>query len=267
MKKIDKGKKILIIFDIHQNIGEYVEPILEREYFDHLIWGGDFFDTFKTPDNVIIYSISQTCEWINEKLEELGDRATWLIGNHDCAYLASYTKDHIKTRPNPYYFCSGWTKSKAKSINKHINPEFWNKLELCVQLGDNWIVSHAGFNYRHFQPFMSELDNIERLYNEWERDKHSFHLEPWHWIWDVGRSRGGAAIVGSCIWQDWGEFVPLDNVSQCVGHSTVSVPMLRIKKNGNRLKNYCLDCLQRVYGIWENNRLTVKDISGNVLNK
>ena len=266
MKKITKGK-VLILTDIHQSIGAYAEHILERETdWDHIIINGDMLDTFRTPDGHMVYGVTATCLWINEKMEEWGDKVTWHVANHDVAYLASYTKDYTNTKPSPYYYCSGWTKNKAKYFNKEINPEWLNKLELCTQLGDNIVVSHAGFHYRHFKPYMSELDNIKWYYNEWEKDRRIFHREPWHWIWDVGQCRGGQAVVGSPVWLDWNnEFTPIDNVQQIVGHTTTSDVSLRILSNGENLKNWCIDCMQQVYAVWENEEVTVKDISGKIL--
>lgn len=265
MKKITKDK-VLILGDIHQDIG-YANRCLELESdFDRVVFLGDFFDTFKTPDGAIIYGVTQTCVWINEKFEELGDKAVWLCGNHDCAYLASYTKDYTKTKQSPYYYCSGWSKNKAKYFNKTINPEWINSLELCVQLGKNTVASHAGFHYRMFQPYTSEINNINEYYGRWEREKHIFHHEPWHWIWDVGRCRGGMAIVGSPVWLDWNqEFVPLDNVSQVVGHTTMKELSLRVKQNGQNLKNWCIDHMQQVYGVWEDENFVVKNLKGEVL--
>lgn len=264
MKKITEGK-VLICADAHQDAG-YLNKCFELEPdCDHTIFVADFFDTFLTPDGKNIYDVTQMCEWINEKLEKLGDRATWLCSNHDIAYLASYTKDYTKTKPNPYYNCSGWTKNKAKYINKTINPEYWNRMELCVQLGDNTIVSHAGFNVHMMKPYMSELDNIKWYYDEWEKDKHTFKYEPWHWIWDVGGYRGGMALAGSPVWLDYSEFQPLDNIRQVFGHSTSQSTEIRCKESGSGLKNYCIDNMQQTFAVWEKNFLTIKDIYGNIL--
>ena len=262
MKKITEGK-VVVAPDSHQNL-KFLNTIIENEEpFDHLVNLSDHFDTFEPIDNVIHFSVGNVCEWINEKLKD--DRFIWLASNHDCSYLASYTKDYTKTKPNPYYNCSGWTRNKAKSINKNINPEYWNKMELCVQLGDSVIVSHAGFHYYMFKPYMSELDNIKHLYDEWERDKHTFKYEPWHWIWDVGRCRGGTALVGGVLWLDWDqEFVPLDHIRQILGHST-DPNGARCKKNGIGLENWCIDGMQTCYATWENGKLEIKYINQNPL--
>ena len=104
MKHIKKGK-VLIISDIHQAIGSYVNPILERETdWDYIILNGDYLDTFRTPDGAMIYGVGQTCEWINERFEEWGDKAIWHFGNHDGAYMASYVEDYTYTKPSDYYY-------------------------------------------------------------------------------------------------------------------------------------------------------------------
>ena len=266
MKKIISGK-VLILTDIHQAVGGYAEHILARETdWDHIILNGDYLDTFRTPDGATTYGVSATTEWLNEKFEEWGKRASWHIGNHDVAYLASYNKDYMQ-RPDPKgYCCSGWSGRKAKYFNKGINPEWIDSLDLCTQLGDSTIVSHAGFHYDHFIPVLSELDNIERLRAQWKQDQHTFMHDPCHWIWAVGRCRGGYANVGSPVWLDWNdEFVPIDTVQQIVGHTSQQESALRVKLNGIGLKNWCIDCMQKTYAIWEDGELTVKDIDGSIL--
>lgn len=257
MKRLTKGKAI-IVPDSHQNLG-FLNAILRKEdWFDYCVFLSDFFDTHRQIDNQLIFGVKETCKWINSKLDD--DRFIWLISNHDCAYIASYKKDYTKTKPNSYYSCSGWTRNKAKNFNKYIDPRYFKKVELCVQLGDSLIASHAGFHYRMFQPYKSELQNIEELYEKWEKEKFTFHLEPWHWIWDVGRCRGGIAMVGSPVWQDFfEEFIPLDNVQQIVGHSSSQFNPT-CKKNGAKLENWCIDGNQTSYAVWQNGKLEIKRI-------
>jgi hypothetical protein len=258
MRKISKETKVLVIPDIHQNIGGFADLVLEAERdWEIVIFNGDYFDTFRTPDGAIIYGVGATCEWIRERFEEFGDRAIWHVGNHDVAYLASYNKNYINTKSNSDYFCSGWSKSKAKTFNKDIDPKWVESLKLCTQIGDDIVVSHAGFHTSHFKPFMSELDNIQRLSDDWDKTKHHFMFEAGHWIWDVGACRMGLSDVGSPVWLDWNyEFVPLDEVRQVVGHTTINSKIKREKKNGIGLKNYCIDCMQMSYAIIQNGVIT-----------
>jgi hypothetical protein len=266
MKKIIKGK-VLILTDIHQAVGGYAEHILARETdWDHIILNGDYIDTHHTPDGAMIYGVDATIEWLNEKFKEWGKRASWHIGNHDVAYLASYNRMHPEKADPKGFFCSGWTPSKARTFNKRIDPEWIDNLELCTQLGDNTIVSHAGFQYQHFVPLISELNNIERLCHQWKRDRHVFMRDPYHWIWEVGQCRGGSSTVGSPVWLDWNdEFIPIDNIQQIVGHTSQQEPALRRMINSSFLVNLCIDCMQQTYAVWEDGKITVKNLDGSIL--
>jgi len=253
--------KILIIADIHQNIG-YAESCLQLESdFDYVVFLGDYFDTFLNPDGKTIYGIKDTCLWLNETYNKLGDRAVWLVGNHDIAYIATYNKNPTNTRPSSFYNCSGWTRSKATEFNKNINKNWFDSLELSVNC-NGYIASHAGFNYQHFKPYISEIDNIHDLYNNWEIDKETFmHKPTYHWIWYVGLCRGGDMSVGSPVWLDWNnEFTPIDNISQIVGHTTTYSTDIRCKVGVNGLKNYCIDNMQQTYSIINNSEVKVKTI-------
>jgi hypothetical protein len=252
MKHIQTGK-VLIITDIHQCILGFIERVLEREKdWDHIILNGDWFDTFQDIDNITHVGMKETCKYINRKRIEWGDRASWHMGNHDVAYLASYRKDYAKTQINRHYYCSGWTANKAKKFNKHIDPAWFGDLKLCTRVG-HYHVSHAGFNYQQgWKSFMSEEDNIQEMYDKWEADKSHFMHTPDHWIWNVGACRGGYNDVGSPVWLDWAkEFYPQDNINQIVGHTT---NMHHREYNDN----FCIDALQGCYGIWQNNQFEVK---------
>lgn len=248
-----KNKKIVIVSDSHQNIGGYAQLILDCESdADHFIFLGDYFDTFRTPDGAIIYGMEQTCCWLNETFEKLGDKAVWLAGNHDIAYLASYIPNSPRIDKNFWYNCSGWTASKASSFNKTINPNFVKNLELCCQV-DDFMCVHAGFHYDQFKPFLSEQDNIEDMYDSWEKDKQAFKHKPFHWIWNVSGARMGPDDYSSPVWLDWNEFEPLDNIKQIVGHSALS----RIKEKGGSL---CIDTNQDSYLVIENGVVYYKRI-------
>lgn len=244
MKSI-QNKKTLIIADVHQCIGGYVEKVLEKETdWEHIVFLGDYFDCFETPENIFYYSIKNTCEWLNEKFMEWDNRATWLIGNHDCSYLATYLPKTHEIRKNSDYVCCGYTKNKASEINKTIFPIFMHQMELCVEVGD-FILSHAGFHTSHFKPYMDERENIIQIYHEWENNKKHFQSQPGHWIWNIGSCRGGRqGDIGSPIWLDWhNEFRAIPNLKQIVGHTNSSY-MHRIVGG-----NVCIDVYRTCYSI------------------
>lgn len=253
MIKINQGK-VIIIPDWHQRIS-FVEAILEKEKsFDNLVFLGDEFDCFEPIDNVLHFSMEECCKWINTRMEEWGDKAIWLLGNHTLAYLASYTPTHTPPKGS-FYSCSGWTKNKAKTFNRHINTAWFKKLQLCCKVGNYYCV-HAGFQQRQFKPFMSEEDNIQDMYDQWENDKLSFMHSPWHWINYIGPARYGMDDYSSPIWVDFdNEFVPLDSVEQIVGHTNMITNQIRCRKNAIGLENYCIDNNKSMYTVWEDGKL------------
>lgn len=267
MKNINSGKTI-IIADVHQNIG-YVDKVLSQEKeFDNCVFLGDWLDTFYDIDNANYYSVHETCGWINQHLDD--DRFIWLLGNHDLAYIASYSPKKYTTPKETFYCCSGWTRSKARAFNYAINPLLFDKIELCCKVGDFHCV-HGGFHYGQFAPYLSEEDNVAKLYADWENDKHTFMFKPYHWINYVSALRRGHNDTSSPIWLDWREFIPMDDIQIICGHSNsleiIDAP--RIKKNKDGLENYCIDYNQQIYAVadFEKNSLTIKTIAGMFLSE
>jgi len=249
IKKIPKNNRVVIIPDIHQHIG-IVERILKQvgEDYDYVVFLGDYFDCFETPDNKVTYSIEKTCEWLNNKYKELGDKAIWLLGNHDMAYLERFNYRNTKsTDPkNFYYSCSGVTNKKAATINKKLDPEFFYSLELCAVV-HNFIVSHAGFSTHHLKPNMSVMESVETLYDDWEKNKKLFHTKMFYWLGEPGVSNGGiSGVIGSPIWirpweLKWPDYV---GHGQIVGHTIMRTPEFDHTKNvyfiDTDLKNYII---------------------------
>ena len=246
--KILQNSKVLVIPDIHQNL-KFANKILSKHEneVDKIVFLGDYFDCFETPDNETYFGIKEVCLWLNEKHQQLGDKAIWLMGNHDLSYLASYIPNSYQIRKNSFYSCSGYSKSKAAEISKNLSPEFVLNLELCCEV-NGYTLSHAGFHYDHFLPLSSEKDNIKRLYEEWENDKTSFYHQAFHWIGHVGGCRSGLHDVGSPVWLDWNcEFIEIPEVPQIVGHT--NGPTHRQKG-----KSYCIDAYRSTYCILEPNK-------------
>lgn len=249
--------KVLIIPDVHQNIG-FVKAILRKEdWFDHCVFLGDWFDTFRPIDNQIAYSMKETCNWINSKLDD--DRFTWLLGNHDLSYISSYKPNDFRARATPFY-CSGWTKNKAKDFNRTINPEWIKKVELCCKVGDAYCV-HGGFSHDQFKPYMSEEENIQFLYDDWEKTKSIFMYDSHHWIGKVGPCRRGMDRYSSPVWLDFfEEFKPLDDVRIICGH-TNSRFNPQCKTNSNGLDNWCIDNEQNMYIVYQDGKFEIKPIT------
>ena len=250
MKEIKTGK-VLLIPDIHQNLA-FADAAL-KEDFDHVVFMGDYFDCFERIDNQEYFSVRYVCDWINTKYKELGDKATWLVGNHDIAYLGTFRpKTYEIHRPQGFCLCSGWTKNKASTFNQYINPEWVNSLNLAVRAHD-YVVSHAGFHYSQFQNALASVQaNIDILIDEFEQNRFGFRDQAFHWITDCGPSRGGMADAGSPVWLDWDtEFVPIERLRQIVGHTNGSDVRFRGE-------NICLDAYRTTYAVLDENDIQFK---------
>jgi len=236
-----KGK-ILIIPDIHQCI-KFADTVLKKaDEVDHIVFLGDYFDCFETPDGKNYVGIPSMCEWLVDTKKKLGDKATWLIGNHDLAYLANWGKRGRDT----FYSCSGWEGIKSLQMAESMSRDVLVSLELCVE-ANGYILSHAGFQLEHFNKTESVIDGINRLYQEWEEDKVEFPRTAYHWIWGVGYCRGGFSSIGSPIWCDFNaEFIPMGEVNQIVGHTCGR----DYRENEG---NYCIDAYRTTYCILEPN--------------
>jgi len=248
MKTISAAR-ILIIPDIHQCLS-FADKALKAEPFDHVVFLGDYFDCFEEPDNVKYFSVENTCAWLNQKYNELGDKATWLVGNHDLSYLGTYLPNTWKIhRPQNFRcLCPGWSPNKAKSFNKVISPAWVEALELCAE-GNGYVFSHAGFHYRQFTNAPSTVrDNISKLARVWRENRFEFRDRGFSWINDCGPARGGADDVGSPLWLDWDEeFVPMEEIRQIVGHTNGLAT--RTKRFSAHEVDYCLDAYRTTYAI------------------
>jgi predicted phosphodiesterase len=258
MKIINSGR-VLLLSDLHQDVF-YAEKALENN-FDHVVFMGDYFDTLKKIDNEKIYGMEAMCKWLSDKYIELGDRATWLIGNHDVSYLAG-RKLRDQTHRLKNFVCSGYTNKKRCKYSKYINLDWEQSLQLAVQVG-KYTISHAGFS----PTYMPHINNdnpieegIKNMCNEWNKVRSNFMLGESHWIAMAGYCRGGGSPVGGPTWLDWNhEFTEIQDINQIVGHTTTPSTEIRIKQSGNSI-NYCIDNLQQTYAILENDKIEIINI-------
>lgn len=258
MKIIEKSKRVLLVPDIHQDVF-FAEKALESD-FDHVVFMGDYFDTLKEIDNEKIYGMKAMCEWLSDKYIELGDRATWLIGNHDVSYLAGRKLvDQMHRLRN--FVCSGYTNKKRLKYSKYINLEWEQSLQLAAQVG-KYTISHAGFSPIYMSPINNDdpVEGVKNMCNRWNEDRSSFMFGESHWIAMAGYSRGGGSTVGGPTWLDWNhEFTEIQDINQIVGHTTTASTEIRIKESGNST-NYCIDNLQQTYAILENDKIEIINI-------
>ena len=88
-----------------------------------------------------------------------------------------------------------------------------------------------------------------------------------HWIWGVGRARGGSHPCGGLLWCDVHEFVPIPGINQIFGHTPGNLGTV---KEGRDSLNICLDTCRRETGaqhylLIEGPRVQVKRLDGGVV--
>ena len=211
----------LIIPDVHLRI-DRVQSIIEQNNFDRLISLGDWFDDFGDDE----MDAAETAEYILHLNKTLGDKFTWLLGNHDVIYVYPQVQN--------YYWCSGNTKEKLEAIQKVFDGKLdRSKLKLCEVLNIEGvdkpiILSHAGASEYHFsRPTAKDGDRIDIKYLQ-ERCTAALmnctlgQPDP---IMFAGRARGGRSQIGGITWMDWNrEYLSLPGFSQIVGHTPMACP-------------------------------------------
>lgn len=243
------SSRVLIIPDVHQHVA-WAEHVLPAEAdCDLAIFLGDYFDTGERDRA----SIAETCAFLMRTQERLGDRVTFLLGNHDVQYLEAKSYCDRFTRPRHLkYTCgSAYTNSRAKNVAKHLSSDFWKSAKLATFV-NGWLISHAGVT-REFWPEAPTPDAaltflLGRCANALAQLRG--FPDP---LLLPGTCRGGTQAVGGITWQDWDdEFddtaIPLP---QIVGHTSNPI--------GPRQKgrSWCLDGCQTSYGVLNQGELEV----------
>lgn len=176
--------KTLFIGDLHlkaELILPILEPIIESEKIDQIIFLGDYVDDWKCQLRPDLYmkDLNFLHNWVEKYQDKIQFR--FIIGNHDAAYLINKFS-HYTVLP------------QHMSEIKRLLLQF--PLQLAYQLNDDYLVSHAGFAYDlgvypteiYFQTFQENpkeyTDLLKKLYRQ------------------VGLSRGGTSKTPSCLWLD-----------------------------------------------------------------
>lgn len=220
-------RKTIVIPDVHQRI-QGVKNILnsEKEY-DEVIFLGDFFDSFLEPPDVV--GFSDTCEYLKYLILEdpNKDKFKFLVGNHDMIYIyCNNGKSDTSIKEIRAYYCSGFTKNKAKKFRKCFFDQglkddfFVNNFKLAYQT-QGYTLSHAGFHERHI-PALRDFDFLinEIIPDVWRNFRDLNHPHNWL-ISGAGYYRGGHHPIGGIIWLDWNaEFGTSEHIGkQIVGHT------------------------------------------------
>lgn len=236
-------RRYLLIFDLHQNIA-WLDRVLEQEAgnFDHLILGGDYFDSYSPPPTTT--SVAETCARLNALLCTFGDRLTVLFGNHDMPYYVASRMADPGFFYHPFSDIKGYSTDVALEISKQLSSAFWQRARFFVTAHDI-LISHAGVA-EAFWPVADcidgSLERLEGLCDEALREANQIR----HPILSPGRVRGGGENAhGGIIWQDWNhefsdEAIPLP---QIVGHTKSASGPRQLGRS------WCLDGEQTCYGL------------------
>lgn len=241
----------LIIPDVHQNIA-WVDRVLSKENTaDKVVFLGDYFDTRKPAQPRT--GVGATCLYLTKIFQELGEKAVFLLGNHDIQYLeAKPACDHYRTPRNLHYQCgSAFSHAAAAKIAKDLAGEFWQKSRLFVQV-DGWLLSHAGISPGLWPQAATVAESLVVLDQRCALALQTMKRGP-DPLLQAGKVRGGEAERGGITWLDWNEeFTDALPLPQIVGHTP--------SEDGARKKgrSWCLDGLQTCYAILTEAGVSVK---------
>jgi hypothetical protein len=253
------AESLLIITDIHQNLN-WVKKILEDERgnYDHVLFNGDWIDSYYQPP--VIEGATETAKFVVDAINGRYGPASFNIGNHDAPVMESW-RWNIKysNKPQLFYGCSGYTRSKSLNFNKEMTWENWRKFHVFHTFG-GYVISHAGFSQPYWNDYLSTDDYLDRAWTETEAALDLLSAQYSRWF-APGYARGGREVVGGPIWLDWNyEFVDMLPINQIVGHTTMPNT---VRKKG---KSYCIDGHQTAYAILKKDgELIIKSTEPNKL--
>jgi hypothetical protein len=242
--------RLLLIPDVHQHVAWAERVLAAGADCERIIFLGDYFDTGERDRA----SIAETCAFLARAQEALGERVTFLLGNHDIQYLEakSYCDRYARPRHLKYTCGGAYANARAKKVAKHLPASFWTAAKLATFV-NGWLISHAGVA-RAFWPEAPDPDTalallLERSANA-QAQLRSFP-DP---LLLPGTCRGGTQAVGGITWLDWDEEFDDSGIPfpQIVGHTSNPI--------GPRQKgrSWCLDGCQTSYGILEGSELQLR---------
>src|SRR5665213_1183842 len=116
--------KHVIISDLH---GRDIWKQVDFSRYDKAVFLGDYVDSFKRPDNVILENLEE----IIRLKSTYPQKIVLLLGNHDVQYL------HY-----PRYYCPGFRQSMQPALTS-LFKEHRDLFQIAYQK-QNFIFTHAG---------------------------------------------------------------------------------------------------------------------------
>jgi UDP-2,3-diacylglucosamine pyrophosphatase LpxH len=232
------GVKTIVISDLHER-WQWVEPFLESEPHDEVVFLGDYFDDFTSTKD----TAEATAIWLKHSLQQ--PKRKHCLGNHDLWYFVPESAD--------IFYCPGNKHVHKLAIRKHLGEETLDSLLLFYET-QGWILSHGGMSPHYFPPAPREMF-LKQATKSCLAARANIKRNLTHPSIRSGRVRGGDESVGGIIWLDWYEFKPIACINQIVGHSS-SIKVRR--KDTEDSKNVCLDCYNRYVGFIEDGEFSYR---------
>jgi len=237
------GNKILIISDIHNQVGK-LSKIIRHEAADINIVLGDWFDSYyynRDED----YKI--TADYLMRYLSHPNNHT--LFGNHDLHYLFY----------NPHAMCSGYEHRKYNAISETLGE---NRLNISKKFDwfawvDGYLCTHSGLHSNFIDPTAKDNSDINIfLIKERERANVKLISGDEHWFYSAGLARGGPYPKGGIVWLDFDrEFAPVQGLNQIVGHTPRKDS--KIAKYA-KTENYCIDTSLNQWLTITNQKIEIK---------
>ncbi len=195
--------KHLVIGDLH---GKDCWKDVNINYYDKVVFIGDYVDHWNLPDQVIAQNLQDVIA-LKKKYPETVEL---LLGNHDVQYL------HY-----PHFRCSGF-RPQMRNLLTGIFNSSRDVFNIAYQRGPH-LFSHAGVTNTWYAEFLSlpllqrirdESDTPAALFNKIEQRNERSLLHR------AGRTRGGFGS-GGITWADKKELIAdaIEGYYQVVGHT------------------------------------------------
>jgi hypothetical protein len=223
------SKKHIFVGDIHGDVG-IIRALPEKFPDHHLIFVGDFLDSFTYPSSYQVECVRLVLDYIRT------GRATSLFGNHEFSYLGP--RQLLASGYNPI------TNAQFMPLVSDVRRAFKPFVYFSAS---RVLVTHAGLTKQLWDEHELTIDTLESTLLDWFRAREC--QSPFY---AIGRARGGWDRWGGPLWCDYQkEFTPIPGLAQVFGHSASMRPVQHcVEKRVGKLirvldeNNYNVDCLQ-----------------------
>jgi hypothetical protein len=223
---------LVVIPDIHHD-WDWVEQILDfygGEDDVRYIFLGDYFEYKRSRT----YNHLQSLEWLIKTINRLGDRANWLIGNHDLHYHP------VCLSRTAMLAASGFNYEAAQTIADSVP---WHRLKVA-HAEKGFLFTHAGLGvFDAIVGFSSPYELACALNKEWAQ----FGTLPSpDFLTAIGWGSGGQAEQGGIFWHR-PEENSLAPFHQMMGHTPSLKPLVYHPANNQNVKHWYLDTQQNFW--------------------